>query len=100
VSSNCTLMSQHIGIHIGTLTDFFKKWRIVMCGVQYEGLSGRLWTCYLRQFMPDTLLTDVSLHIHDRTLCQDILRCTNLGSLTEKRPRKVGYILLIAGTRV
>ena len=49
------------------------------------------------QLMPDTLLTDLSLHIHDSTLCQDILRCTNLGSLTEKRPRKVGYMLFIAG---
>jgi len=43
--------------------------------------------------MSDTLLTDLSLHIHDSTLCHDILRCTNLGSLTEKRPRKVGYTI-------
>jgi len=68
-----------------------------MCGVRYEGLPGRLWTCYSCQLMSDTLLTDLSLHIHDSTLGQDILRCTNLGSLTEKRPRKVGYILFIAG---
>ena len=34
--------------------------------------------------MPDTLLTDLSLHIHDSTLCLDIPRCTNLGSLTTK----------------
>jgi len=47
--------------------------------------------------MSDTLLTDLSLHIHDSTLGQEILRCTNLGSLTEKRPQKVGYILFIAG---
>jgi len=49
--------------------------------------------CYLCQLMPDAFSTDLSLHIHDRTLCQDILRCTDLGSLTQKRPRKVGYIL-------
>jgi len=47
--------------------------------------------------MSDTLLTDLSIHIHDSTLGQDILRCTNLGSLTEKRPRKVGYMLFVAG---
>jgi len=68
-----------------------------MCGVRYEGLPGRLWTWYLCQLMSDTLLTDLSLHIHDNTLCHDILMCTNLGSLTEKRPRKVGYMLFIGG---
>jgi len=60
-------------------------------------MRGRLWTCFSCQLMSDTLLTDLSLHIHDNTLCHDVLRCTNLGSLTEKRPRKVGYILFIAG---
>jgi len=62
-----------------------------MCGVRYEGFPGRVWTCNSCQLMSDTLLTDLSLHIHDSTLCHDILRCTNLGSRTEKRPRKVGY---------
>jgi len=68
-----------------------------MCGVRYEGLSGRLWAYYSCQLMSDTLLTDLSIHIHDNTLGQDILRCTNLRSLTEKRPRKVGYMLFVAG---
>jgi len=68
-----------------------------MCGVRYEGLPGRLWACYSCQLMSDTLLTDLSIHIHHNTLGQDILRCTNLGSLTEKRPRKVGYMLFVAG---
>jgi len=68
-----------------------------MCGVPYEGLPGRLWACYSCQLMSDTLLTDLSIHIHHNTLGQDILRCTNLGSLTEKRPRKVGYMLFVAG---
>jgi len=68
-----------------------------MCGVRYEGLPGRLWACYSCQFMSDTLLTDLCLHIHDSTIGQDILRCTNLGPLTEKKPRKVGYILFVAG---
>ena len=68
-----------------------------MCGVWYERLPGRLWACYSCQLMSDTLLIDLSLHIHDSTLCQDILRCTNLGSLTEKRPRKVGHMLFAAG---
>ena len=54
------------------------------------GLATRVSSCQI-------LLTDLSRHIHDSTLCHDILRCTNLGSLTEKRPRKVGYILFIAG---
>jgi len=69
-----------------------------MCGVRlgYEGLPGRLWACYSCQLMSDTILTDLSLHIHDSTLGQDILRCTNLGSLTEKRPRKVGCMLFVA----
>jgi len=67
-----------------------------MCGVRCEGLPGRLWAGYSCQLMSDTLLTDLSLHIHDDTLGQDILRCTNLGSLTEKRPRKVGYMLFVA----
>ena len=64
-----------------------------MCGVRYEGLPGRLWACYSCQFTSDTLLTD--LHIHDSTIGQDILRCTNLGSLTEKKPREVGYMLFV-----
>jgi len=68
-----------------------------MYGVQYEGLSGRLWVWYSCQFMSDTFLTDLSIHIHDKTLGQDILRCSNLGSLTEKRPGKVGYMLFVAG---
>jgi len=68
-----------------------------MCGVRYEGLPGRLLFCYSYQLMSDTLLTDLSIHIHDNTLGQDILRCTNLGSLTEKRPRKVRYMLFVAG---
>jgi len=79
------------------LADFFKKWRIAMCGVRYEGLPGRLWACYSCQLMSDTLLTDLCIHIHHNTLGQDILRCTNLGSPTEKRPREVGYMLIVAG---
>ena len=66
-----------------------------MCGVRYEGLPGRLWACYSCQLMSDTLLTDLSIHIN--TLGQDILRCTNLGSFTKKRPRKVGYMLFVPG---
>ena len=68
-----------------------------MCGVRYEGLPGRLWACYSCQLMSDTLLTDLCIHIHHNTLGQDILRCTNLGSPTEKRPREVGYMLIVAG---
>jgi len=68
-----------------------------MFGVRYEGLPGRLWASYSCQLMSDTLLTDLSLHIHDSTLGQDIFWCTNVGSLTEKRPRKVGYMLFVAG---
>ena len=79
------------------MPDFFKKWRIVMFGVRYEGLPGRLWASYSCQLMSDTLLTDLCIHIHHNTLGQDILRCTNLGSLTEKRPRKVGYMLFVGG---
>jgi len=48
-----------------------------MCGVRYEGPPGRLWAGYSCQLMSDTLLTDLSIHIHDNTLGQDILRCTN-----------------------
>ena len=56
------------------------------------GLDTRVSSCQIL-----SCLTDLSLHIHDSTLCHDILRCTNLGSFTEKRPRKVEYIRFIPG---
>jgi len=31
--------------------------------------------------MSDTLLTDLSIHIHDNPLGQDILRCTDMDGL-------------------
>ena len=86
-----------------TLADFFKKLWIVICRVRYERLPGRVWVCHSGQFMPDTLLTDLSINILDSIIWQDILRCWNLESHTEKRhetrkeQRKEGYVLFIAG---
>jgi len=80
-----------------TLPWFSEQWRIVICVVRYEGLSDRVWACHSDQLIPDTLLTDLSLHILDNTMRQYVPRCWNLGSHTVKRQRMEMYILFIAG---
>ena len=84
------------------------KWRQNYCGVRGHPETGLLLNLRLKTFQE----SDKTIALPEQNpvkalpllpqaqtiiILQDILRCTNLGSPTEKRPREVGYMLIVAG---